>query len=119
MRFPARTLPLVLLLLIIAACGDEQKSNATQQLQRPEFIIAVNTPLQYFAQRLLDNEIEVLMLAPEGTDPAQWQPSVEDVLQLQQARLILLNGAGYSSWLSKVSISDSALVNTSAAVREQ
>jgi len=119
MRFPARTLPLILLLLIITACGDEQKPNAPQQLQRPEFIIAVNTPLQYFAQRLLDNEIEVLMLAPEDTDPAQWQPSVEDVLQLQQARLILLNGAGYSSWLSKVSISDSALVNTSAAVREQ
>ncbi|MEP4147032.1 MAG: zinc ABC transporter substrate-binding protein [Halioglobus sp.] len=119
MRFPAQTLPLILLLLVIAACGDKQTSNAPQQLQRPEFIIAVNTPLQYFAQRLLDDEIEVLMLAPEDTDPAQWQPSVEDVLQLQQAQLILLNGAGYSNWLSKVSISDSALVNTSAAAREQ
>lgn len=119
MRFPARTLPLILLLLMITACVDEQKPNSPQQPQRSEFIIAVNTPLQYFAQRLLDNEIEVLMLAPENTDPALWQPSVEDVLQLQQAQLILLNGAGYSSWLSKVSISDSSLVNTSAAVRKQ
>ena len=119
MKLPARTLLPILLLLIIAACGDSQAPTAQQQPATSEFIVAANTPLQYFAQRMLGDDIEVRMLAPKGSDPAQWQPSIDDVLQLQQAELILLNGAGYSDWLNKVSISDSALVNTSSSVREQ
>ncbi len=119
MRLPFQYFSISLLLLTVVACGD-QRAPATQQQPEPsEFIVAVNTPLQYFAQRLIDEDIEVRMLAPDNTDPAQWQPSIEDVLQLQRAQLILLNGAGYSGWLNKVSISDSALVNTSASVREQ
>ncbi|MEH6583932.1 MAG: metal ABC transporter substrate-binding protein [Halioglobus sp.] len=119
MQLPARYLSFIMLLLTVIACGDQQAPTAQQQAERSQFIVAANTPLQYFAQRLLDGEIEVRMLAPEKTDPAQWLPSVGDVLQLQQAQLILLNGAGYSNWLSKVSISDSILVNTSSTVRER
>ena len=119
MRLPFQYFSISLLLLTVVACGD-QRAPATQQQPEPsEFIVAVNTPLQYFAQRLLDEDIEVRMLAPDNTDPAQWQPSIEDVLQLQRAQLILLNGAGYSGWLNKVSISDSTLVNTSSAVKER
>ena len=119
MRLPFQYFSISLLLLTVVACGD-QRAPATQQQPEPsEFIVSVNTPLQYFAQRLLDEDIEVRMLAPDNTDPAQWQPSMEDVLQLQRAQLILLNGAGYSGWLNKVSISDSTLVNTSSAVKER
>ena len=119
MRFPAHMLLPTLLLLMVTACGDQQAPTVQQQPEPSGFIVAVNTPLQYFAQSLIGNDIEVRMLAPDGSDPAQWQPSIDDVRQLQQAKLILLNGAGYSSWLNKVSISDSALVNTSSTVLEQ
>ena len=119
MRLPTPTLLPILLLLMISACGDQQTPTVQRQPEPSGFIVAVNTPLQYFAQRLIGNDIEVRMLAPDGSDPAQWQPSVDDVRQLQQAKLILLNGAGYSNWLNKVSISDSTVVNTSSTVREQ
>lgn len=119
MRFFARSLLPIMFVLMVAACNDQQSPTAQQQPERADFIIAANTPLQYFAQRMLGNDIEVRLLAPKGSDPAQWQPSVDEVLQLQQAKLILLNGAGYWGWLNKVSVADSALVNTSAKVRQQ
>lgn len=119
MTLNARALLSTMFLTLLTACGDAQGPLEQPQSERAEFIVATNTPLQYFTQRLLGNEIEVLMLAPENTDPAQWQPSVDEILQLQQARLILLNGAGYSNWLNKVSVSDNSLVNTSSTVREQ
>lgn len=104
--------------LLLQGCGERQIP-AQQQLDSASFIVATNGPLKYFVQRLLEDKVEVRMLAPEGTDPAEWRPDVDAVLQLQKARLVLLNGAGYSSWLNKVSISSNKLVNTSASVADQ
>ena len=106
---------LTITLLMVTACGDQQAPAGQHKPAPSGFIVAVNTPLQYFARRLLDGEIEVRILAPANTDPAQWLPSADDVLQLQQAQLILLNGAGYSSWMNKVSVSENRLVDTSSA----
>jgi zinc transport system substrate-binding protein len=108
----------VMFCALLCACGGD--STPTQQVGKSNpFIVAVNSPLQYFAQRLLGDEIEVRMLAPTGTDPAQWQPKIEDILQLQQAKLILLNGAGYSNWLNKVSLSEEQLLVTSATASDK
>ena len=118
---PYAVLSLLLLTLFglsLPGCG-EQQTPTQQQTKAAPFIVAINAPLQYFAQRLLGDEVEIRMLAPGGTDPAQWQPNVDEVLQLQRAELVLLNGAGYSPWLSKVSISDRQLVNTSDSATGQ
>jgi zinc transport system substrate-binding protein len=116
----SRLTPLLIAALftaLISACGGDSTPSQPQNNADP-FIVAVNSPLQYFAQRLIGDEVEVRMPAPAGSDPAQWQPAVEDILQLQQAELILLNGAGYSHWLNKVSLSDHQLIDTSKAASE-
>jgi zinc transport system substrate-binding protein len=112
------TLLTVLFCGLLTACGGDS-TPARLENKTDSFITAVNSPLQYFAQTLIGPEIEVRMPAPSGTDPAQWQPGIEDILQLQQAQLILLNGAGYSNWLNKVSLSEEQLVITTAAARDK
>ncbi len=69
--------------LLLQGCGERQIP-AQQQLDSASFIIATNGPLKYFAQRLLEDKVEVRMLVPEGTDPAEWRPDVDAVLQLQK-----------------------------------
>jgi zinc transport system substrate-binding protein len=82
-------------------------------------IYTVNYPLQYFAERIAGDHAEVIFPAPDGEDPAFWQPSVEIIADYQQADLVLLNGAGYAKWVSQVSLSRRKLVDTSAAFRDQ
>ena len=111
------------LLMQLTGCGREQAQQQQQQQQQgiaetAPYIVAVNNPLLYFARRLTGDDIEVRLLAPEDIDPATWQPTVADVLQLQGAELVLLNGAGYSSWLDKIAISSGKLVATSEAVQD-
>ena len=108
----------LLFLLFIAGCGD---STAPQQ-QSPgsgPYVVAVNNPLYYFAGRLLGDAVKVRLPVPGDTDPAGWTPAAEDVLQLQGAELVLLNGAGYSGWLDKVSLPRGKLVVTAAAARDR
>lgn len=92
-------------------------AQATAQ-DRPQ-VIAVNHPLQYFAERLLGDAADVVFPVPKDEDPSFWRPSVADITTIQSADLILLNGAGFAAWVDRVSLPRSKLVNTTAAVEDQ
>jgi len=82
-------------------------------------IVAVNYALQYLAERLAGEGAEVIFPVPDGVDPSFWRPSISDISTVQSADLILLNGAGFATWVDRVSLPRSKLVNTSAAFRDQ
>lgn len=82
-------------------------------------VVAVNYPLQYFAQTLLGDEAEVVFPVPEGVDPSFWRPAISDISMIQSSDLILLNGAGFATWVDRVSLPRSKTVNTTAAIEDQ
>jgi zinc transport system substrate-binding protein len=96
-----------ILCVLYLGCG---MASATDKIK----VAAVNYPLAYFAQRIGIEHVEVEFPLPRDVDPAFWRPDAGDVAGLQQADLILLNGAGYSKWLTRVSLPQRKLVNTSA-----
>jgi zinc transport system substrate-binding protein len=77
-------------------------------------VYTVNYPLQYFAERIGGEHVDVKFPAPSGVDPAYWKPGSEILRKYQKADLVLLNGAGYAKWVSKVSLPHRKQVNTSA-----
>ena len=97
----------------IALLTVTQPGETLAEVSPGAYVVAVNNPLTYFAERLAGDAIDVRLPVPAGTDPAFWQPTVEDILMLQSAERILLNGAGYSPWLDKVAVSRRTLVVTS------
>ena len=109
---------LVLSVLLITGCGDDLSQGGESTDTFP-YVVVVNNPLLYFTRRLIGDSVEVRLLAPADIDPATWRPSVADVLQLQGAELVMLNGAAYSSWLDKVALSPGKQVVTSASVKDR
>jgi zinc transport system substrate-binding protein len=89
------------------------------QAQDTPRVVSVNYPLQYFADRLLDGAAEVDFLVPDDVDPSFWRPSIADISAIQSADLILLNGAGFATWVDRVSLPRARVVNTSAAIEDQ
>ena len=84
----------------------------------PLEVFAANYPLAYFAERILAGGGTVRM-PPSGGDPADWRPSVDDVLGMQRADVILLNGAGFEPWREWVTLPPSRIVDTSAGFRDR
>ncbi|WP_341367915.1 metal ABC transporter substrate-binding protein [Yoonia sp. BS5-3] len=82
-------------------------------------VVAVNYPLQYFAERLLGDTADVLFPVPADVDPSFWRPGIADISLIQEADLILLNGAGFATWIDRVSLPRSRVVQTSAAIEDQ
>ena len=81
----------------------------------PLKVYSSNYPLHYFSERIGGDFIYAKYIIPNTIDPAFWQPTAEDIQTLQQADIILLNGAGYEKWLANVSLPRRKLVNTSKA----
>jgi len=82
-------------------------------------VYTVNYPLQYFAQRIAADHAEVVFPVPPGVDPAFWQPDASAIGDIQRADLILLNGAGYAKWISRVSLPRRKVIDTSIGFRDR
>lgn len=85
----------------------------------PLNVYVVNYPLKYFAERIGGSHVRVTLPVPADEDPVYWVPTVADIAAYQQADLILLNGAGYAKWVSKVSLPHAKTVDTSRGFKEQ
>jgi zinc transport system substrate-binding protein len=79
----------------------------------------VNYPLRYFAERIGGDRVDVHFPAPKDIDPAFWSPNAETIAAYQKAELIILNGANYAKWVSKVALPRLQSVDSSAAFADQ
>jgi zinc transport system substrate-binding protein len=110
--------------LVAWACsGCKQARDAAEEtdlsLHDQLSVYVVNYPLQYFAQRIGGDLVDVHFPAPRDVDPVFWQPSVEVIADYQSADLILLNGANYARWVNNATLPPSKLVDTSAAMSDR
>ncbi len=102
---------------VLAGCGDQRQSDTAGSVERDDdgklTVYVVNYPLQYFAQRIGGDLVQVEFPAPTDVDPASWSPDADVLSEYQSADLILLNGAGYAKWVNTATLPMSKLVDTS------
>ena len=99
---------------LLTGCQPAEQVPTTSDVAAgPLVVYAVNFPLAWMAERIGGEAIEVVFPAPEGVDPAHWQPTPETILNYQAADMVLLNGAGYAEWIQFAALSPGKLVDTS------
>ncbi len=110
---------LLLLLAVICSCGSNQKSDSKEKSETSTTIAVTNYPLYFFTQRIAGNGFDVIFPVPGDIDPAFFEPDANVVSSYQSAEVIFINGAGYESWVDKVSLSQRKIVNTTAMVSDR
>ena len=107
--------------MLVLLCGCEKSAEKPDQVSgsMPLSVYVVNYPLKYFAERIGGERVQVWFPAPADGDPAYWSPGPNLITAYQQADLVLLNGADYAKWISKVSLPSSKLVDTSGAFKDR
>lgn len=107
---------------LVSCSAPQEKSEAgaeEQAVSTTLVVYASNYPLQYFARRIAGPFAEVRFPASGAGDPAYWAPAAEEIAAMQEADLILLNGATYEQWLKNVSLPESRLVNTTGGLEDR
>ena len=104
-------------LILLTACTERQPDGVdSDAVQGRPVVIAPNYPLYFFTQKIAGDVIDVRFPKIEG-DPAMWAPGGQESADLQNADLLILNGAGYESWLAFTTLPGGHLLDTSANVQ--
>jgi zinc transport system substrate-binding protein len=106
--------------LWLGGCGDKNETAENEDATDGPFeVFVVNYPLRYFTERIAGDLVVVHFPAPTDIDPAYWSPDNDVLANCQAADLILINGAGYASWLDKVSLPTARMVNTCRGLEDR
>jgi zinc transport system substrate-binding protein len=65
-------------------------------------VVATFYPLYEFSRQVAGDHAEVVALVPIGVEPHDWEPSPQDVVRVQKAKLFVYNGAGLEPWVEKL-----------------
>ena len=111
-----------LLLLPAIGCdpGDPAGNSSTPgtETARPE-VFAINLALQSFATTIGGDLVEVEVPQLDGQPATSFKPTTEEIIGIQDAGLILLNGAEFSPWISQSSLPASKIVVTAAGFKSR
>ena len=71
---------------------------------KPEKLQAISSfyPLYEFAKEVGQNKVDVHLLIPEGVEPHDWEPTIQDVHQMQNSDLVIINGLGFENWVDNL-----------------
>lgn len=59
-------------------------------------------PMYDFAKKIAGDKLDVEMLMPQGTEPHGWEPDTDAIKNLENADMLIYNGAGLEDWTDKV-----------------
>ena len=119
MRVMLPVLMLVAVFLVACTARDELPDDGSKEADNSLQVYAVNYPLAWAAEQLLDDGGVVHFPVPAGIDPAFWEPDLAAIGAFQQADVILVNGAGYARWLKRAALPANRLVDTSRSFADQ
>jgi zinc transport system substrate-binding protein len=85
-------------------------------------VVATFYPLAFFAQQIGGEEVSVTQLIPDNTEVHTWQPSFADILAVDEADVIIYNGASLDHWfnddiLPVIDLSNKTIVETTAGIQ--
>ena len=86
---------------------------------KPPRVFAVNFPLQSFAQTIGGSKVAVESPSLDGGSSINFDPTPEQIITIQDAKLIILNGADFASWTANASLPSSRTVVTAEEFRSQ
>ncbi|HEY7538643.1 MAG TPA: metal ABC transporter substrate-binding protein [Methylomirabilota bacterium] len=92
-----RSIWLALGAIALASCGQDVGTPTDRPL-----VVASFYPHYEFARQVAGNRAEVVSLVPTGVEPHDWEPSPQDVVRIEHARVFVYNGAGYERWIDRL-----------------
>ena len=65
-------------------------------------IFASFYPIYDFVKKIGKDRVDVSTIVPASIEPHDFEPTAKQIIELQKADVIFINGAGFESWINKI-----------------
>lgn len=94
-------LMITLFTIILSSCTT--KTNNTIPLDESKITVYTSFYAMYdFTNKIGGDKINLINLVPTGTEPHDWEPSPNDIVNLEQADVFIYSGGGMEGWTEKI-----------------
>jgi zinc transport system substrate-binding protein len=116
--FVLTSIIIVLTAMVAAAYYSNLQKTEVDKLK----VVASFYPLAFFAQEIGGEKVAVKQLIPDNTEVHNWQPSFADILAVDEADVIIYNGASLDHWfeddiLPVIDSNNKIIVETTAGIQ--
>ena len=88
---------IALAVVFLSACSGLSSTTQTGGLR----VLATETFLGDIAQNVAGSRIKIETLLPVTADPHEFQPTPQDAIKIAESQVLIVNGLGYETWLTK------------------
>lgn len=90
---------------------SQNSNNSINELEGRDSISSNNTNLKIFAsfypiydfvKKIGKDRVDVSTIVPANIEPHDFEPTARQIIELQKADVIFINGAGFESWINKI-----------------
>lgn len=99
----------IIFLAVLAGCSDVNTESDKPQIYTSFYA------LYDFTKEIADDNADIYNIVPSGTEPHDWEPTVQDMSNINNADVLFYNGLGMESWIDKVK---SSLTNSEVKFKE-
>ena len=78
--------------------SDQGKTTSLAEEKHMKILVSFY-PLYEFTKEIGKERIDVSIIIPAGIEPHDWEPTIQDLQKMQNTDMIVINGAGFESWL--------------------
>lgn len=97
-----KLLSLLLIIPMLLAIGCSKEKKGQENFEGKIKIYTSVYPLYDFTKKIGGDKVDVTNLVPAGTEPHDWEISTSDIINLENADMLIYNGAGIENWTDKV-----------------
>lgn len=87
--------------LLLTACGTESEPTTQDENENKRTIYTTVYPLQYFAEEIGGDLVNVETIYPPGSDEHTFEPSQKDMMKLADSDLFIYVGLGLEGFVNK------------------
>jgi zinc transport system substrate-binding protein len=107
MKYFKRLSIIFILISLLAACSSSPNSNQLNEDQPDEntSVLKIYTtiyPLQYFAEKIGGNNVEISNIVPTGSDAHSFEPTTQTLIEISEGSAFIYMGTGIEGFVDAV-----------------
>ena len=95
---------MTIFLFVLSGCSNAVQTSGGESKAGNKKLQVVTTfyPMYYFAKQVGGSVANVDLLIPNGVEPHDWEPTVKDMAEIQDANIFIYNSRYFETWTEKV-----------------